>query len=41
MEKASVVIVGAGPAGLVLGLSLAQNGIKVQCIETLVYGTNI
>lgn len=29
MEQARVVIVGAGPAGLVAGLSLAQQGIAV------------
>jgi hypothetical protein len=31
MEEARVVIVGAGPAGLVLSLTLAQHGIQV-CI---------
>jgi 2-polyprenyl-6-methoxyphenol hydroxylase-like FAD-dependent oxidoreductase len=30
MESVPVAIVGAGPAGLVLGLSLAQNGVKVS-----------
>lgn len=30
MEKAHVVIVGAGPAGLVAGLSLAQQGVRVR-----------
>jgi flavin-dependent dehydrogenase len=31
MEEARVVIVGAGPAGLVLSLALAKHGIQV-CI---------
>jgi ribulose 1,5-bisphosphate synthetase/thiazole synthase len=34
METTPVVIVGAGPAGLVVGLSLAQNGIRVSRIVT-------
>ena len=29
MEEIPVIIVGAGPSGLVLGLSLAQDGIHV------------
>lgn len=29
MEEVNIIIVGAGPAGLVLGLSLAQCGVKV------------
>lgn len=30
VEETQVVIVGAGPAGLTLGLCLAQNGITVR-----------
>jgi 2-polyprenyl-6-methoxyphenol hydroxylase-like FAD-dependent oxidoreductase len=40
MESIPVAIVGAGPAGLVLGLSLAQNGIKVstRALFPIVFG---
>jgi 2-polyprenyl-6-methoxyphenol hydroxylase-like FAD-dependent oxidoreductase len=32
MEQTRVVIVGAGPAGLVAGLSLAQHGVTVSSL---------
>lgn len=35
MEQARVVIVGAGPAGLVAGLSLEQQGIAVGWFPVL------
>lgn len=33
MEEVPVVIVGAGPSGLAMGLSLAKYKIKVCCTE--------
>ncbi|KAL0953956.1 hypothetical protein HGRIS_005117 [Hohenbuehelia grisea] len=33
MESPSVLIVGAGPTGLVLGLSLAKNGLSIRIID--------
>jgi 2-polyprenyl-6-methoxyphenol hydroxylase-like FAD-dependent oxidoreductase len=32
MENSPVVIVGAGPSGLMLGLSLAKHGVHVRLI---------
>ena len=37
MEETKVVIVGAGPAGLALGLSLAKFCIKVRSIHEVIY----
>ncbi|KAL0953974.1 hypothetical protein HGRIS_005133 [Hohenbuehelia grisea] len=35
MQTPSVLIVGAGPTGLVLGLTLAQNGIAIRIVDKL------
>ena len=32
-ERASCVVVGGGPAGMVLGLLLARAGVEVQVLE--------
>jgi flavin-dependent dehydrogenase len=34
MEEVAVVIVGAGPSGLAIGLSLAKYKVKVGCTGT-------
>jgi len=39
-REAGIVIIGAGPAGLVVALSLAQAGLKVrmsQCCEVVIH----